>query len=169
VLLGLGGANQMGTLVVDQIDLNDVNIVNNLKSAIQKLVSNPSSYYSLKFKPQYYFETPNSSLPSEMGWYIILHNRMPVYVGRADDLNARLNTNNGSLDNFAKQGRKFELERNLIKKFDELNIFETLRVCVIQERSLCSELGLNSNNLTKLDRGSIEKLINIFKCIFTYR
>ena len=159
----------MGILVVNQIDLNDANTVNTLKSLIQKLVNNSSSYYSLKFKPKYYFGIPSGSLPSERGWYIILNERTPVYVGKAEYLNTRLNTNNGSIDNFANQGRTSDSERNFVKKFDEINLFKTLRVCIIRENELCSELGLNPNNLTELDRGAIEKLINIFRCYFTYK
>lgn len=159
----------MGTLVINQINLNDGDMINRLRSAIQKFLDNPSSYYLLKFKPQYYFEIPNGSLPSERSWYIVLDDRTPVYVGKAHDLNARLNTNNGSIDNFANQGRASDSERNFIKKLDELNIFKGLRVCIIREKELCSELGLNPNNLTDLDRGNIEKLINIFRYYFNYK
>lgn len=90
----------MGTLVVDRIDLNDVDVMNNIRSALTRLVSNQSFYYILNFKPPYYFEVAGG-LPPEKGWYIILDlNNKPLYVGRADDLNARLNTDDGSRDNF---------------------------------------------------------------------
>lgn len=154
----------MGTLKVSQIDLNDARIVNNLKLTLEKLVKNLSSYYSLNFKPQYYFEVPDGPLPSERGWYIILApNKNPIYVGRAEDLNARLNTNNGSIDNFANQRRISDSERNFIKKFMEQNIWSGLKICIIKEKDLCLELGLDSNKLVGLDRGNIEKLINIFR------
>jgi hypothetical protein len=90
-------------------------------------------------------------------------------LGKAYDLNKRLNTNNGSTDNFASRGRGFDPERNFIKKFAELNILSNLRVCVIKEKDVCSELNINPNALTDLDRGNIEKLINIFRCYFNYQ
>lgn len=159
----------MGTLIVNQINLNDRNMVNRLRSAIQKFIGSPSSYYFLKFKPQYYFEIPNGPLPSERGWYIVLGDRTPIYVGKTLDLNARLNTNNRSIDNFANQGRASDSERNFIKKFDELSIFKGLRLCIIREKELCSELGLDPSNLTDLDRGNMEKFINIFRYYFNYK
>lgn len=159
----------MGTLVIGQIDFNDANMVTKLRLAIQDLINNVSSYYRLRFKPKCYFEIPDGSLPPERGWYIILDGKVPVYVGKANDLNARLNTNNGSIDNFANEGRGSDSERNFIKKFDELNVFNALKVCILREKELASKVGLNPNNLTDLDRGNIEKLINIFRCHFTYK
>jgi len=158
----------MGTLKVGQIDLNDANMVNKIRLAIQKHINNSSAYYSLRFKPRYYFEVLNGPLPSERGWYIILVDETPIYVGKAEDLNVRLNSNNGSTDNFAKQGRTSDLERNFIKKFAELSIFSGLKVCIIKEKDLCSDLGLDPNSLTELDRGNIEKLVSIFRCCFIY-
>jgi hypothetical protein len=159
----------MGILVADQIDLNDVNVVNKLRLAIQNLINNPSRYYPLRFKSLYYFEIPNASLPPTKGWYIILDGTVPIYAGKANDLNARLNTNNGSIDNFANKTRASDSKRNFIKKFDELNIFRELRVCIIQERELFSEFASNPTELTDLDRTNIEKIIDIFKCYFSYK
>ena len=157
----------MGTLIVNNINLNNTNVVNNLRSVIQGFISDSSSYYPLKFKPEFYFEIPNGSCPRERGWYITLDGKMAIYVGKSYNLNARLNTNTGSIDNFANQGRTFDPERNFIKKFNELIIFNDLRVCIILESALCLEL-IMPNNLTELDRGNIEKLINIFRCHFNY-
>ena len=159
----------MGELLVRQIDFNDPNLVNGFRSAIQKLVNNPLSYYSLKFKPPYYFEVPNSTLPSEGGWYIILDAKTPVYVGQANDLNRRLNSTKGSTDNFANRKRKADDKRNFVKKLDEVDIIKGLRVCIISEKDICSELGLSANCLTDLDRGNIEKLIDILRCYFVYK
>jgi len=158
----------MGTLKVNKIDLNNVNVMNDLKSTIQKLINMSCYYYSLRFKSSYYFQVPNGLPPSEKGWYIILNGKTPIYVGKADNLNARLNTDNGSIDNFANSNRDFDLERNFIKKFAELGIFKELRVCILLEKELKKKLP-NLNNLTDLDRANIEKLINIFRCHFTYR
>ncbi len=139
------------------------------KKVIDELIQNPSCYYPLSFKPPYYFEVPAGSIPSESGWYIILEGKKPLYAGKADDLNKRLNTNNGSIDNFANRRRGFDPERNFIKKFIELNIFSNLKVCVIKEKDVCSKLSINPNDLSDLDRGNIEKLINIFRCYFNYQ
>nr|CBH38661.1 hypothetical protein BSM_21380 [uncultured archaeon] len=159
----------MGKLIINRIDLNDSVVVDNLRKVIDKLVQISSCYYPLRFKPSYYFEVPTGRIPSESGWYIILEGKKPLYAGKADDLNKRLNTNNGSIDNFANRGRGSDPERNFIKKFAELNILSNLRVCVIKEKDVCSELNINPNALTDLDRGNIEKLINIFRCHFNYQ
>lgn len=159
----------MGTLLVDHVNLNNTDTVRNVQAAVRKLVGNISSYYSLKFKPPYYFETPKVSLPSDKGWYILLHDRTPIYVGRAADLNGRLNSDNGSRDNFGNKKRAPDAERNFIKKFAELGIFSKLMVCVLRESDICAEASLNSSNLTDRDRGNIEKLIDIFRGHFTYR
>ncbi len=159
----------MGNLIVDNIDLNDPKVMNNLREVIDKLVQIPSCYYPLRFKPSFYFEVPTGRIPQESGWYIILEGKKPLYAGKTDDLNGRLNTNNGSIDNFAKKERSFDLERNFIKKFAELNILSNLRVCIIKEKDLCLELNISPNVLTDLDRGNIEKLINIFRYYFNYQ
>lgn len=159
----------MGNLIVNRIDLNNSAVVDNLRKVIDKLVQIRSCYYPLRFRPPYYFEVPTECIPSESGWYIILEDRKPLYAGKADDLNKRLNTNNGSIDNFANKRRSSDPERNFVKKFAELNILSNLRVCVIKEKDVCSELNINPNDLTDLDRGNIEKLINIFKCHFNYQ
>jgi hypothetical protein len=159
----------MGKLIINRIDFNDSVVVDNLTKVIDKLVQISSCYYSLRFKPSFYFEVPTGRIPSESGWYIILEGKKPLYAGKAYDLNKRLNTNNGSIDNFANRGRGFDPERNFIKKFAELNILSNLRVCVIKEKDVCSELNINPNALTDLDRGNIEKLINIFRCYFNYQ
>jgi len=159
----------MANLIVNRIDLNDSVVVVNLIKVIRKLAQNSSSYYPLKFKPPYYFEVPNRQIQPEGGWYIILMGKEPLYVGKADDLNKRLNTNTGSLDNFANEKRNSDSERNFIKKFVELKILSSLRVFVVKEKDVCSELNINPNALTGLDRGNIEKLINIFRCGVDYQ
>jgi len=98
-----------------------------------------------------------------------LEGKKPLYAGKADDLNKRLNTNNGSIDNFANKRRKADSERNFLKKFAELNILLNLRVCIIKERDVCLELNIDPNTLTDLDRKNVEKLINIFRSYFNYQ
>ena len=99
---------------------------------------------------------------------MILEGQHPLQVGKAEDLNARLNTNNGSIDKFANKKRVFDLERNFIKKLNEARILQNLRVCVISEKALCSAIGINTDELTELDRGNIEKMINLFRTWFSY-
>ena len=159
----------MGNLIVNRIDLNNRVVVDSLIKVTDKLVQIPACYYPLKFKPSYYFEVTTGRTPSESGWYIILEGKKPLYSGKADNLNKRLNTNNGSIDNFANKGRSFDPERNFIKKFAELDILSNLRVCIIKEKDVCLELNINPNALTELDRGSIERLINIFRYYFNYQ
>ena len=159
----------MGNLIANRIHLNDRVVVDSLRKVIDKLVQTPSCYYPLRFKPSYYFEVPTGRIPSESGWYVILDGKKPLYAGKADDLNKRLNTNNGSIDNFANKRRSFDPERNFIKKFAELNILSNLCVCIIKEKDVCLKLNTNPNTLTDLDRGSIEKLINIFRYSFNYQ
>jgi len=155
----------MGNLIVNKINLNDRKVIKKLIKVIGELVQT-SCYYPLKFKPPYYFIIPGRKISSERGWYIILEGKKPLYAGKADNLNKRLNTNSGSIDNFANTGRKFDPERNFIKKFANLKIFTKLRVCIITEKEICSKLGIS--NLTELDRGNVEKIINIFRCHFDY-
>jgi hypothetical protein len=151
-----------------KINFNDKSIIERFLGAINELVKISSSYYSLRFKPQYYFEVAEGPLPSERGYYVILEeNGKPLYVGRANDLNGRLNTDNGTLDNFADKSRASDSERNFIKKFNELNLL-TLKICIIKERDLCSKLGVKSEELLELDRKNIEKIINIFRHHFDY-
>jgi hypothetical protein len=158
----------MGSLKVGTINLNDADAVLKVRDSVNQLVQDPAAYYKLSFKPQFYFETPTDQLPSKRGWYIILDDKRPLYAGKAEDLNVRLNTNNGSIDNFANKKRTFDPERNFIKKFNETKILSNLRVCIIDEMALCSALGIDTDELTELDRGNIEKMINLFRACFDY-
>lgn len=156
-------------LKVGSINLNDSSEVQKLQGAIQKIIESPNYYYPLEFKPSYYFTIPNGTCPKEQGWYVILSGQVPIYVGVADDLNARLNTNHRSLDGYAKKDRASDSERNFIKRFNELGIIMDLRVCVITEKELLSELGVGADGISKLDRDNIEKFINIFRCHFRFK
>ena len=162
------GPLDMGRLRVGIIDLNDPDVVDNLIRLINEAVRNPVNYYRLRFKPPYYFEVVDGELPREKGWYIILDGKSPLYVGKADDLNKRLNTNHGTIDNFANKKRKYDSERNFIKKLVELGFISELRVCIIREDELCSKLNLSSGDLTDLDRSNIEKFIDVLRCRFNY-
>lgn len=164
----LEASGYMGALKVGTINLNDADVVIKVRDSVNQLVQDPAAYYMLSFKPQFYFETPARQLPSERGWYIILNGKRPLYAGKAEDLNVRLNTNNGSIDNFANKKRTFDPERNFIKKFNEMKILPNLRVCILSEMALCSSLGIDAHELTELDRGNIEKMINLLRDYFGY-
>jgi len=148
--------------------LNDIQVVRRLLDGLRSVVKGSSSYYDLKFKPQYYMETPGGCPPEEAGWYVILEANNPLYVGKADDLAARLNSSQGSTDNFAKAARDSDPERNMIKKFDEAGLFQHLRVCVITEHQLLRTLNVDRRMVSDLDRGNIEKLLNIFRSAMTF-
>ena len=160
---------EMGTLVVGKLDLNDSAVVARMKAAIQTLVQDAASYRALRFKPQYYFAVEPSPIPSAPGWYVVLDGKLPLYVGKADNLNGRLNTNTGSVDSFAERARARDGKRNFIKKLDELGSFSHLRVCLILESQLLLALGMNRLQLNNLDRANVEKLIDILRSHFTYR
>jgi hypothetical protein len=99
----------------------------------------------------YYFSTPRACLPPSPGWYIICdEHRRPLYVGRADNLDRRLNSPNGSLDNFAKRLRASDPVRNFIKAFRSSGIIPGLKVLFITEASICPALGV-SPPLSELD------------------
>lgn len=151
----------MGTLIVGQVDLNNPKVVSNLKKVIIRLIAR-SKPYQLRFKPSYYFEIVDDSLPEKRGWYIISDLNHPIYVGQTDNLNRRLNTTNNSLNNFANSQRTSDSIRNFIKKFNETKVFKTLYVKILLEENLRSELNL-STQLNKVDFENIEKFLNIFR------
>jgi len=153
----------MGTLKCDNIDFNDPQVVRNLNSRIAKELKKPSSYYDLAHTKNYYFSTPQGSLLNDGGWYIILDGSTPLYVGKANNLDQRLNSENGSRDQFANPKRQSDIERNFIKKYTETNIVHRLRVAILTEASLYEQ-----QKLTDLDRGNTEKHINIWRSAFDY-
>lgn len=151
----------MGILKCGNIDFNDTNQIQTLQRKIQLILEETKNYYPLIHTKRYYFSTP-VSLPTESGWYIILNGILPIYVGKAEDLNKRLNTENGSRDQFANPQRSSDIERNFIKRYNELGLIQPLRVCIITEASL----GIGT--LTDVDRGNMEKHLNIWRGYFHY-
>ena len=91
----------MGTLKCGSVDFNDPHVVNTMRQRLQQVISNPQSYYTLAHTNGYYFSTPAGPLPNESGWYVILDEAIPIYMGKAVNLNNRLNSQNGSRDQFA--------------------------------------------------------------------
>ncbi|MEM4213448.1 MAG: hypothetical protein QXO63_03980 [Thermoplasmatales archaeon] len=152
----------MGKLKCDKIDFNNEEQVKALQAKLQSIIDDPKNYYQLKHTKNYYFST-NIPLPQESGWYIILDGPLPIYVGKAEDLNKRLNTEDGSRDQFANPQRSSDTERNFIKKYNEVGLIRSLRVCIVTESSL------GFSGLTDLDRGNIEKHLNICRGYFHYR
>jgi hypothetical protein len=153
----------MGILKCGNVDFNDKRQVQSLNDTIQRILDDPLNYHRVVHRRGYYFCVPDNSLPQAVGWYIILNGTLPVYVGKADDLNKRLNTEDGSRDQFANPKRASDAVRNFIKKYTELDLLRNLRVCVVPEE----RLGLHS--LTDLDRINIEKHLDIWRGSFRYK
>lgn len=157
----------MGTLKTQRIDLNSKSVVQTLITVASKLAERPPNKQRLEFSPSYYFSVPNGSVPASPGWYIIIWNSQPIYVGTAQSLHDRLNTQNGSIDNFALKSRTSDSERNYIKKFLEIGIIADLEVLLLTEVDFVKLAGEHlctlPTPLSKSERQSIEKLLNIFR------
>jgi len=152
-----------GILRCDKINLNNSDIVNNLKDRLKEIIKE-AKFYDLHISKKYYFKL-DIEITNNPGWYVIFEKENPLYVGKAENLNSRLNTENGSRDQFANPQRKSDPERNLLKKFSDIGVFHSLTVCPLSEENLCSKLELEFP-LSDLDRNNVEKFINIFKPYF---
>lgn len=154
-----------GKLRCGAIDLCSAEILQRVLNALKAIIATPSNRHRLQLRNRYYFNAPDGHLPSEPGWYIILGPEMsPLYVGTAENLNARLNSDNGSRDGFANPQRTSDPERNFIKAFLAAGIFPAVSVVAIPETELRERLGW-TNPLSKLDRENLEKVINIFRAL----
>jgi len=152
----------MGTLKVFSYDFNNPKVVRCLLATLKNYIENQNSaYFDLDHQLPYYFSILKGSIVSVPGWYVILKDKTPIYVGTAKDLDNRLNSPDGSRDNFGSSSRKTDAERNLIKKFTEIGIIVKLRVVIIPISVVDSRVSIN-------DRKQIEKLINIFRSTFNY-
>jgi len=160
----------MGNLICNLIDFNDYNSLLRLKKVIQTLITTCTFKFQLQYKKEYYFEIRgHKEILRERGWYIIFHNRHPIYVGETTNFNNRLNTTGGTTDNFGSKKRSRDNRRNFIKKFNELGFLPKLEVWIIREKDLIKELNLNTDELTKLDRINVEKFIDIFRNSFDFQ
>jgi hypothetical protein len=155
--------NLRAKLVCNRLDLNDIELVRRLLEAVTVVLSAPAAWHALEVYRECYFRTPDGRLPTDPGWYLICDAaKVPLYVGEAQNLNARLNTTNGSLDQFADSGRTQDPARNFIKALTTVGYIPALRVGVVREPDLLSRAGVQGS-LERLDRGNVEKLIGLFR------
>lgn len=152
-----------GNLRSGSFDLASPRTLGGFLDALTVLIKDPRNNFVLQLRDRYHFRVPGATLPETPGWYIICDPAgMPLYVGTAEDLNARLNTDNGSRDGFANPQRTSDPERNFIKAFLTAGLIESLSVVVIPEEALRQRLSIDVT-LSKLDRQNLEKIINIFR------
>jgi hypothetical protein len=143
--------------------LNDVELVRRLLQAAAALLADSAAWHRLEVHRERYFRTPDGRLPTEPGWYVVCDaTKAPIYVGKAENLNARLNTTNGSLDQFANSRRTQDPARNFIKALRSMGYISSLRVAVVRERELLRQIGMDGP-LEDLDRGNVEKLLGLFR------
>lgn len=152
-----------GQLRCDALDLSANSMVERLTKALTELARDATNTHRLEVDRRYYFHLPDGSITTKAGWYIICNaDHSSLYVGSTNNLNSRLNTDDGSRDNFANPTRTTDPERNFIKAFASKGIIGPLQVVVIPERALCENLNLQGP-LTNRDRGNVEKCLNIFR------
>jgi hypothetical protein len=154
---------ESGRVVCGSIDFNSAEVTTVFVEAVAVLLRNAGRWHDLTVHRSCYFKVPKNNLPREPGWYIICDGSgNPLYVGKADDLDARLNTNNGSLDGFAHSGQAQDPARNFIKVFVTAGVLDCLRVAVFTEKDLAHQLQV-ATPLSDLDRGNIEKVLGLFR------
>jgi hypothetical protein len=152
-------------LICGEVNFNDTTTVNRVLTAAAGALSEQSNWHRL-FVRNYYFSTPDGPLPRIAGWYFICDEATALYVGEAEDLNARLNSTNGSLDNFANSRRTQDPARNFIKRFANSGIISNLRVGIVTEECVCGAAALR-RGLSKHDRCNIEKVFGLFRHTLT--
>lgn len=151
-----------GRLRFDNIDVTERATVELLLDTLANLARDPDNRYTLEVRKRYYFAVPDGPITTDAGWYVICGGANPLYVGTGENLNARLNSENGSRDQFANPKRKSDPERNFIKAFVDASVLKALIVIVIPEPAICSAVGVTSP-LTRLDRHNVEKILNLFR------
>jgi hypothetical protein len=152
-----------GKLRWGRLDLSEPVTLKRVLAILDQVIHFRGRNVRLEVRDRYHFTVPGRSLPSERGWYIICDpTGLPIYVGIAHNLNARLNTDDGSRDGFANPQRRSDPERNFIKAFFSAGFFESLSVVAIPETAFLQQLG-QTCVLDDLDFNNIEKIINIFR------
>jgi hypothetical protein len=117
-----------------KMDLNDVEGPHRLVQALTQIIADPTVWNRLEVHRELYFQTPDGSLPTEPGWYVVRDSqRTPLFVGQADNLDYRLNSTNGTLDNFANSQRKHDSARNFIKALRTMGYLSALYVAVVRD------------------------------------
>lgn len=151
-----------GRLRFDNLDVTSPSLVRRLLDGLTSLARDPRNRHVLEVRKRYYFAIPDGPIETGAGWYVICDSFGPLYVGIAENLNARLNSENGSRDQFANPQRTSDPERNFIKSFADRGVLNGLTVIVISEGALCSIVGAVSP-LTKRDSQNVEKTLNLFR------
>jgi hypothetical protein len=150
-------------LICGKLDLNEIKLVGSLLQAATAILSDAAAWHRLEVYRQCYFRIPDGRLPTDPGWYVICDAaKTPLYVGEAQNLDARLNTTNGSLDQFADSGRTQDPARNFVKALTTMGYIRALRVGIVREPDLLSRVGVQGP-LERLDRGNVEKLLGLFR------
>lgn len=152
-------------LICGKLDLTDVDLVGCLLRAAAVALSSPAAWHRLEVHRGCYFRTPDGRLPTDPGWYVICDaTQTPLYVGKSESLDKRLNTTNGSLDQFLNSRRTQDPTRNFIKALYSMGVISSLRVAVVLEPDLLQRVGIQGP-LEDLDRGNIEKLLSLFRLV----
>lgn len=155
--------NVRAKLISGKLQMNDVALVGRLLRAVAAALSEPAAWHPLEVYRECYFRTPDGRLPTDPGWYVICDaTQTPLYVGKAENLDTRLNTTSGSLDQFANSRRTQDPTRNFIKALCTQGYISALRVAVIREPDLLRRVGVEGP-LEDLDRGNVEKLLGLFR------
>jgi hypothetical protein len=151
------------SLVYESVDVNERSIVETLVSAARTVLSRADSWHRLEVRSGRYFATPDGPLPDGPGWYVIGDRTGAArYVGEAGNLNARLNSDQGSLDNFANSNRASDPIRNFLKIFVSNGLLGGPRVGLIEEAEMLSALTVRSA-LSARDRCNVEKVLAVFR------
>jgi hypothetical protein len=133
-------------------------------NALVSVAANPINTRTLIVDRKYYFRISGAAVTTGPGWYLVHDdNKQPLYVGRGNNLNSRLNTDNGTRDCFANPQRTSDSMRNFIKTFAAIDGFGTLKVVLLPEGDVMTALGMKCG-LDPLDKNNVEKLLNIFRC-----
>lgn len=153
----------MPNLVYNSLNISESHLVNKIVFTLAQLANSEDNFFKLTIQNNIYFHISQNGITNGAGWYIIVDNYgNPLYVGTADDLNNRLNSQDGTRDNFANPERTSDSTRNIIKKFKELGIISELFVVVISENDFRQNLEID-NPLSRLDRENIEKILSIYR------
>lgn len=155
-----------GELICGLIDLNDAGVLARVLDSARGALAPSTSWHEIVVRNGYYLSTPDARVPKAPGWYFICDSTAPLYVGEAEDLNARLNSPNGSLDGFAYSKRTQDPARNFLKRFVTAGAISGIQVGVVPETRIAEAVNVHSK-LGRLDRCNIEKVFGLFRCRLT--